>query len=45
MKRHLNKKNAAYAIGAGAIADILAGLFAPEYSGFFSGVARLLTGV
>ena len=40
----LTKKNAAYAAGAGLIADIIASFFASAYSGLFSGIARLLTG-
>lgn len=40
----LRKRNAAYAVGAGMIADILASLFAPDYTGVFSGIARILTG-
>ena len=43
-RRILNRRNAAYAVGAGMIADILASLFAPQYSGVLSGIARLLTG-
>lgn len=40
----LTGRNAAYAVGAGAVVDILAALFLPEYSGVFSGVARMLIG-
>ncbi len=41
----LSKRNAVYAVGAGVIADVLASFFAPEYSGIFSAISRLLTGV
>lgn len=43
-RAYLTKKNAAYAVGAGVIADVLASFFAPEYSGVFSGIARFLVG-
>lgn len=37
-------KNASYASLAGMIADAIATIFSPAYSGFFSAVAKLLTG-
>jgi len=43
-RRILNGRNAAYAVAAGAIADIVTSLFQPEYAGLFSSIAKLLTG-
>lgn len=40
----LRKRNAGYAVAAGAIGDILMSLFRPEYAGVFSGIAAILTG-
>lgn len=40
----LTGKNAGYAVGAAAIADILANFLAPEYVGLFASIGRFLIG-
>lgn len=40
----LTGKRASYAVGAAAIADIVASFLAPEYIGLFGRLATLLTG-
>lgn len=44
IKAVLTKKNATYAVAAGLIADIVVSVVEPEYTGFFSRLAALLTG-